>query len=101
MKDRKKIKIAMVGTGFAANIHGEAYEKVPGVDVQVVAVASKIKEQAIDFCKKFHIDESNIYEDANKMIEEIDADIIDLVVPTFLHVPFAIKAAKEGKNIIC
>lgn len=91
----------MVGTGFAANLHAESYEKVPGVDVQIVAVASKELEQAKKFCADYGIDPSQIYEDAEKMIEEIDADIIDLVVPTFLHVPFAIKAAKAGKSVIC
>ena len=101
MKERKSIKIAMIGTGFAANIHAEAYEKVPGVDIQIVAVASTLPDQAKAFCELYHIDPSTIYEDADKMIAEVDADIIDLVVPTFLHVPFAIKAAKAGKNIIC
>ena len=42
-----------------------------------------------------------IFDDGEKMIDEIDADIVDLVVPTVLHVPFAIRAAKAGKNIIC
>ena len=101
MKEQKTIKIAMVGTGFAANIHAEAYENVPGMNVQVVAVASKLPDQAKEFCEKYHIDPNNIYEDTDKMIDEIDADIIDLVVPTFLHVPYAIKAAKAGKHIIC
>ena len=42
-----------------------------------------------------------IFDDGKKMINEINADIVDLVVPTVLHVPFAIRAAKAGKNIIC
>lgn len=91
----------MIGTGFAANIHGEAYERVPGYDIQVVAVASKLQDQAREFCKRFHIDPTNIYNDAGKMIDEVDADVIDLVVPTFLHAPFAIRAAEAGKNVIC
>lgn len=101
MKERKQVKVAMVGTGFAANIHAEAYEQVPGVDVQVVAVASKLPDQAKAFCKKYHIDPGVIYDDADKMINEVDADVIDLVVPTFLHVPYAIKAANAGKSVIC
>lgn len=91
----------MVGTGFAANLHGEAYENIPGVDVDIVAVASKMPDQAREFCKRYHVDPSCIYEDADAMIDTVDADIIDLVVPTFLHVPFAIKAAKAGKHVIC
>jgi predicted dehydrogenase len=96
----KEIKIAMVGTGFAANLHAEAYHSVPGVKVNVVALASKELDQANEFCERYHYPKK-IYEDADAMIKEVDADIVDLVVPTFLHVPFAIKAAQSGKSIIC
>ncbi|MCP4760791.1 MAG: Gfo/Idh/MocA family oxidoreductase [archaeon] len=102
MKNKRIVKVAMIGSGFAANKHAEAYEKVVGIDVQIVAVAvaPKDKEMAEKFCKKYNFD-AKIYTDADEMIKETDADVIDLVVPTFLHVPFAIKAAKAGKNVIC
>ncbi|MHA1340482.1 MAG: Gfo/Idh/MocA family protein [Promethearchaeota archaeon] len=98
----KEIKIAMVGAGFAANIHAEAYKKVVGFDVKVVAiaVAPSDVDMAKEFCKKHGFD-AKIYTNADKMIEEVDADVIDLVVPTFLHVKFAIKAAQCGKHVIC
>src|SRR6056297_524525 len=97
----KEVKVALVGTGFAANIHGEAYSHVPGYNVKIVSVASKRQDEAKAFCKKYGIDENNIYENADEMINTVDCDIVDLVVPTFLHVPFAIKAAEAGKNVIC
>nr|MDO8112464.1 Gfo/Idh/MocA family oxidoreductase [Candidatus Sigynarchaeota archaeon] len=103
MKDEKHVKIAMVGAGFAANIHAENYEQLPGIDAEIVAIAVAPKDiaQAKEFCAEYHLDPKNIYDNADKMIAEVEADIVDLVVPTFLHVPFAIKAAKAGKNIIC
>ena len=97
----KTIKIAICGTGFAANLHAEAYEKVPGVFVDIVAVASVNRKEAEEFCDRYEIDKSRIYDDADKMIKEVDADIIDIIVPTFLHVDFAVKAAEAGKNVIC
>jgi len=104
MKEQKHVKIAMVGAGFAANIHAENYEQLPGIDAEIVAIAVAPQDisQAQEFCTTYHVDPANIYDDAGKMISEIDdVDIVDLVVPTFLHVPFAIKAAEAGKNIIC
>ena len=102
MKDNKSVKIAMVGSGFAANLHAEAYKNVVGVGVEVVAVAVAPQERGMaeEFCER-HGFNAMIYTDAEKMIEESDAQIIDLVVPTFLHVPFAIEAAKAGKHVIC
>jgi predicted dehydrogenase len=97
----KEIKIALIGSRFAANIHMEAYRSVPGVDVKIVGVASKNPDNAKSFCTKHNLNPNIVYDTADKMIEEVEADIIDLVVPTFLHVPYAIKVAEAGKNVIC
>lgn len=98
---KKEIKIALIGAKFAANLHYQAYKHVPGVDINITGITSKTVESAKTFCARHGLDTSIVYDNADVMIEEVDADIIDLVVPTFLHVPYAIKAAKEGKSVIC
>ena len=101
MKDRILVKIALVGAGFAADIHAEAYSKIVGADIDVVAVAvAQNKKRAERFCQQ-HGYTARVFTDADKMIEETDADVIDLTVPTFLHIPLAIKAAAVGKHVIC
>ncbi|NET23779.1 MAG: Gfo/Idh/MocA family oxidoreductase, partial [Okeania sp. SIO1H5] len=97
----KKVKIGMVGSGFAARLHAEHYGKLPGVDTEVIAIASKDGEEAKKFKKDFAFDAAQILDDAEKMIRDSDADIIDLTVPTFLHVPLSILAAEAGKAVIC
>ncbi len=101
MENKKEIKIAMVGARFAADLHMEYYKTIPGIDIKIVGVASKNSKNAKAFCKRHHLDPTVVYENAEIMIEEVEADIVDLVVPTFLHVPFAIKAAEASKNVIC
>ena len=101
MKGKKEFKIALVGARFAADLHMEAYQNVPGIDVEITGIASKDSKNARAFCDKHGLNSSIVYEDASTMIKEVDADIIDLVVPPFLHVPYAIEAAKAGKNVIC
>jgi predicted dehydrogenase len=101
MKDKKYIKIALVGARFAADLHMEAYHNIPKIDIEITGVASKNSENARAFCKRHGLNPNIVYEDANVMINEVNADIIDLVVPPFLHVPFAIEAAEAGKNVIC
>ena len=98
---KKEIKVAMVGSGFAANIHGEAYHKVTGIDVKVVAIASKMPDQMKEFKKKYGFEDALEFDDAEKMIKEVDCDIVDVIVPTFLHVPISILAAEAGKHVIC
>ncbi|MHA1731461.1 MAG: Gfo/Idh/MocA family protein [Promethearchaeota archaeon] len=101
MRKLKEMKIAMVGAGFAANIHAEAYHWVPGVDVKVVGVCDTDEARAKKFCEEHRFDQAKVHADVDEMIADTDAEIVDLVVPPFLHVPLAIKAAKAGKNIIC
>lgn len=101
MVKKDKIKIALIGARFAADLHMEYYKTIPGVDIEFVGVASKESKNAKAYCERHHLDQNMVYDDAEKMIEEIDADIIDLVVPPFLHVPFAVIAAEAGKNVIC
>lgn len=101
LNGKKEVKIAMIGARFAANLHFEAYKAVPGIDVKIVGIASKNSENAKKFCIEHRLDSAIVYENADELIEEADADVIDLVVPTFLHVPFAIRAAKAGKCVIC
>ena len=36
----KKVTVGMIGTGFAAALHAEAYQKVYGIEVCVKAAAS-------------------------------------------------------------
>ena len=101
MTEKKKVKIAILGARFAADLHIEAYKNVPGIDIEISGVASKNSENAKAFCDRYGLDSNIVHEDASAMIKEVDADIIDLVVPPFVHVPFAIEAAKAGKNVIC
>ena len=51
----KEVKIAMVGTGFAANLHAENYKRLMGVDAKIVAVASKELDQAQEFVQNLEL----------------------------------------------
>ncbi len=101
MPEKNVIKVAMVGARFAANLHYEAYRNIPGITVKFMGIASKNPDSAKFFCENHNLNDKIVYDNADDMIKEVDADVIDLVVPTFLHVPFAVKAAEAGKNVIC
>ncbi len=96
-----EIKIGLIGVGFAANLHLEAYHKIPGIKVEIAGLTSQHWERSEIFCRDHELDIDIIYENAEKLIRELKAEVIDLVVPTYLHVPFAILAAEQGKHVIC
>ncbi len=94
-----KVRIGMVGSQFAADLHLRNLSKLRGTKVEVVAVASKNKEHAASFAKRFDIPDH--YDDYRRIFERKDIDVVDLCIPTDLHEEFSIKAAEDQKHIIC
>ena len=95
----ERVRLGMIGSQFAADLHLRNLSKLRGAKVDVPAVASKNKEHAAIFAKKYDI--PNYYDDYRKILERKDIDIVDLCVPTDLHEAFSIEAAEAGKHIIC
>ncbi len=92
------LHVGIVGAGFVAHIHAEAYRRVPGHTVQVHAVCANRPERANAFAAKHHI--AHVTTDLDAMLADQSIDLIDLCVPNNLHASFAIAAARAGKHII-
>jgi len=94
-----KVRLGMIGSQFAAHLHLNNYSKLRGSKVDILAVASRNKDHASRFAKKFDI--KDYYDDYRRILERKDIDVVDLCIPTDLHEGFAIEAAEAGKHIIC
>ncbi len=92
-----KTKVALLGSGFIADIHIESYHRfVP--EAEVVAVWSRNAERATAFAKKHHI--AKAYPTLEQAITESGCDVVDVCVPNFLHHRAVLAAANAGKHII-
>ena len=94
-----KVRLGMIGSQFAANLHLNSLSILRGSKVDVVAVASKSKEHAESFAKRFNI--PDYYDDYRRVLERKDVHVVDLCVTTNLHHTMAIDAANAGKHVIC
>jgi len=92
------VRVGVVGAGFVAHLHGEAYHQVRGVQVQLEAVTAKRPERAAAFAKAFGVRKTAATFEAILADPEVDA--ADLCVPNFLHAPMGIAAARAGKHVI-
>ncbi|MCE5237623.1 Gfo/Idh/MocA family oxidoreductase, partial [bacterium] len=92
------IRIAMVGAGFAADFHCEAYKQVKGLDCQVVAVTSARAESREAFARKHGI--PGVYASLEELLERAEVDVVDICAPTNVHGPDAVLAAQAGKHVI-
>jgi predicted dehydrogenase len=95
----ERVRLGMIGSQFAAHLHLNNFSKLRGTKVDIVAVASKNKEHAATFAKKYDI--PNFYDDYRRILDRKDIDVVDLCIPTDLHEEFSIEAAEAGKHIIC
>ena len=93
-----KVRIGLVGSGFAARLHLDSIAGFRGLKADVVAFASKDPDPD-SFAKTYAIPDH--YDDYRRLLERDDIDIIDLCIPTDLHAEFCIEAAQAGKHIIC
>ena len=94
-----KVRLGMIGSQFAAHLHLNNFSKLRGSKVDIIAVASRNKEHASSFAKKFGI--PDYYDDYRRLFERKDIHVVDLCVPTDLHEEFSIEAAEARKHIIC
>jgi predicted dehydrogenase len=104
MARKKALNIGMVGYGFMARAHSNAYRKVTNffdVDYQPVlkAVAARNTGKAAGFAETWGYEA--VESDWEKLIKRKDIDAIDICTPNDLHAEIAIAAARAGKMVLC
>lgn len=93
----KKTKVALLGSGFIADIHLESYHRfVP--EAEVIAVWSRRPERARAFAKKHGIPQ--IFDSPEAAIGDSGCEAVDICLPNFLHHRAVLAAAKAGKHAI-
>src|SRR5215207_1151480 len=91
------LRVGIVGAGFVARIHAEAYRRIPGLGVELRAVCASRRERA-ERCAEEHGVE-RVAADLGELLADPAIDLVDLCVPNNLHAPFAIAAARAGKHV--
>jgi predicted dehydrogenase len=93
-----KVRVGLVGTGFAAELHMYAYNRVYGVDAEVVAAVSR-NDQVEAFAKKHQITQT--YRDYRALLADPAIDVVDICTPPALHAQMMVDAVRAGKHVIC
>lgn len=104
MKAQKKLNIGMIGYGFMARAHSNAYRKVNNFfDLKYRPVLKAVCGRSEDKVKAFADTwgYASIETDWRKLVARDDIDAIDICVPNDLHLPIALAAAQAGKMILC
>ena len=94
----KKVKAAVFGAGFVADIHLESITRfVPTIEVVAVYDGHNPK-RAETFAKKHSI--PAWYDDMEKLLREQEVAMVDICLPNFLHHAACMTAARFDKHIL-
>lgn len=89
-------KVGMIGMGGISAVHREAWKNIP--EAQVISVCDIRPEKADAAAKDMN---AKAYYDFEEMLKNEPFDVLDITLPTYLHVEYIIRALNAGKHVIC
>jgi predicted dehydrogenase len=104
MPQAKSMNIAMVGTGFIARAHSNAFHQVGHFFDVPFALRTKVvcgrdQSRLEAFARQWEWQEEAAAWES--VVGRPDIDIVDIAAPNALHAPIAIAAARAGKIVLC
>jgi len=94
-----KLKVGVIGTGMIATAgHIPAWKSLED-DVEIVAVADILEDRAKLVAKTEGI--PHAYGDWQKMLKEVDLDIVSVCTPNAYHKEQTIAALQAGAHVLC
>ena len=94
----RKLKVGIIGTGWIAESHIEAYKEMP--DVEVVAAADLIPGKAEAFFKRYEVEGVRCYPDHHSMLEAEDLDAVSICTYNTQHCIPTIDALEHGVHVL-
>lgn len=92
------VRIGLLGAGFAAVTHCQAYAHCRRPPAQVVAVAARRRPSAEALAARFQIPE--VLDSAEALLEHDDLDAIDICTPNASHAALALAALRAGRHVL-
>ena len=90
--------VGIIGTGWVAGSHIEAFEADPRTAVR--AIVSRDKERAHAKTEKHGLTRARAYDHLEQMLDDPSVQIVSIATPHDLHVGQAIASARAGKHLL-
>ena len=105
MTKSKALKIGLIGTGFMARAHSNAYKRVgnffPELEWRPVlkAVCARTPDKVRTFADQWGYE--SVETDWKTLVAREDIDAVDICAPNDTHAEIALATAATGKMILC
>ncbi len=93
----RKIKTAIIGTGFMGKVHAEQVRRLG--NVEIAAVASLTDQLAKDFGDAIGV--ARTTGDYKTILADPSIEAVHVVTPNALHYPISKAALDAGKSVLC
>jgi predicted dehydrogenase len=96
-QEGQRLRVGVVGLGYAGTTHLQAYATTPGVEI--VALAGKETERLAGLGGEFGV--PHRFEDWEELVALDELDVVSIATPNVLHHPIALAALRSGKHVFC
>jgi predicted dehydrogenase len=93
----RKIKTAVIGTGFMGKVHTEGIRRLG--NVEIAGVAAIDQQEADKFAQDTGID--NVTTDYQALLADRAIEAVHVCTPNAMHFPMAMAAMAAGKHVLC
>lgn len=93
---KKRVRVGLIGAGFAGRFHLESIRQVHGLDIEIAGITSLREESRKAFGAQHDIP---VFTDVAAMLKSVD--VVDICSPPYAHHEAMELAARAGVHIIC
>jgi predicted dehydrogenase len=91
------LKVAIVGCGRISDLHVLGYRGRE--DARIIAVCDAKKGRTRKKAKEWGVDPGKVYTDYQRLLADLDVDLVELLVPHHLHAEMTVAACQAGKHV--
>jgi myo-inositol 2-dehydrogenase/D-chiro-inositol 1-dehydrogenase len=92
------VRYGLIGYGRWGAWHSAAIRKTEGAELRAVAVSSTATAEKVR--RELGAAGVEVYTDYESLLARDDIDVIDVVLPNYLHYDVAVKALRAGKHLL-
>lgn len=92
-------KIVIVGLGFMGSMHAQVYTQL--ANASLVGVVDYRDDIARAKLAELGLPEVPVYKTLDEALQQATFDVLDICLPTHLHLPFALQGIEAGKAVFC
>lgn len=94
-----KLKVGLIGTGMICNISHVPAWRALADDVEIVGAADVVADHARGTAEAHGI--PHWYDDPQRMLDELQPDIVSVCTPNRYHKPWTLAALAAGAHVLC